>query len=72
MISAQTLRVCREGKPLHTFPDHALEKILGRHAEQDLPDLFEMGGACLDLLRERVHVAKAALEGATREDRIDA
>src|SRR5258708_36212886 len=24
MISAQTLRVCREGKPLHTFPDHAV------------------------------------------------
>jgi hypothetical protein len=24
MISAQTLRVCREGRPLHTFPDHAL------------------------------------------------
>src|ERR1700741_1714089 len=24
MISAQTLRVYREGKPLHTFPDHAL------------------------------------------------
>jgi hypothetical protein len=24
MISAQTLRVCREGKPLFTFPDHAL------------------------------------------------
>ena len=24
MISAQTLRVCREGKPLHNFPDHAL------------------------------------------------
>src|SRR5438552_2623038 len=23
MISAQTRRVCREGKPLHTFPDHA-------------------------------------------------
>ena len=23
MVSAQTLRVCREGKPLHTFPDHA-------------------------------------------------
>jgi hypothetical protein len=28
MISAQTLRVCREGKPLHTFPDHALMRIL--------------------------------------------
>jgi hypothetical protein len=26
MISAQTLRVCREGKPLHTFPDHALKR----------------------------------------------
>jgi hypothetical protein len=25
MISAQTLRVCREGKPVSTFPDHALE-----------------------------------------------
>src|SRR5437762_9580509 len=24
MISAQMLRVCREGKPLHTFADHAL------------------------------------------------
>src|SRR5216683_265028 len=24
MISAQTRRVCREEKPLHTFPDHAL------------------------------------------------
>jgi hypothetical protein len=24
MISAQTLRVCREGKPLHAFPDPAL------------------------------------------------
>src|SRR5258708_5298898 len=24
MISAQTLRVCREGKPVPTFPDHAL------------------------------------------------
>jgi glycosyltransferase involved in cell wall biosynthesis len=28
MIYAQTLRVCREGKPLHTFPDHARMKIL--------------------------------------------
>ena len=33
MISAQTLRVCREGKPLHTFQNYALENIpvrLGR------------------------------------------
>src|SRR6266571_4799108 len=29
MISAQTLCVCREGKPLHTFPDRAL--VLLRH-----------------------------------------
>jgi hypothetical protein len=27
MISAQTLRGCREGKPLHIFPDHALAAI---------------------------------------------
>jgi hypothetical protein len=25
MISAQTLRVCREGKPVSTFLDHALK-----------------------------------------------
>jgi hypothetical protein len=24
MISAQMLRICREGKPVTTFPDHAL------------------------------------------------
>jgi hypothetical protein len=24
MISAQTLGVCRDGKPVPTFPDHAL------------------------------------------------
>src|SRR6266850_1101950 len=32
MISAQTLRVCREGKPVPTFPDHALRSscALGR------------------------------------------
>src|SRR5258707_14280546 len=34
MISAQTLRVCREGKPVPTFPDHAQDetfklKLLG-------------------------------------------
>src|ERR1700680_386688 len=49
-----------------------LKKRLGRHAEQDLPDRLEMGAACLDLLRERVHVAEAALERAAREDRVDA
>jgi len=27
MISAQTLRVCREGKPVSTFPDHALAEF---------------------------------------------
>src|SRR5712691_2905071 len=27
MISAQTLRVCREGKPVPTFPDHALKRF---------------------------------------------
>jgi len=31
MFSAQTLRVCREGKPLHTFPDHALNRFAAFH-----------------------------------------
>jgi hypothetical protein len=26
MISAQALRVCREGKPVSIFPDHALKR----------------------------------------------
>jgi hypothetical protein len=28
MISAQTLRVCREGKPVPTFPDYAPAAII--------------------------------------------
>ena len=48
-----------------------LKKPLGRPAEQDPPDLFEMGGAYLDLVRKRVHVADAALERAAREDRVE-
>src|SRR6516165_3993007 len=50
----------------------SLKKDLGRHAEQDLPDRLEVSAACLDLLRERVHVAEAPLERAAREDRVDA
>jgi hypothetical protein len=30
MIFAQTLRVCREGKPVSTFPEHALNETEGR------------------------------------------
>src|SRR5258708_13534141 len=48
------------------------KKDLGWHAEQDLPDRLEMSAACLDLVRERVHIAEAALERAAREDRVDA
>src|SRR5882757_8874350 len=29
MISAQALRACREGKPVPTFPDHALSPLRG-------------------------------------------
>ena len=32
MISAQTLRVCREGKPVPTFPDHALRHAIANSA----------------------------------------
>jgi hypothetical protein len=29
MIFGQTLRVCPEGKPVSTFPDHALDGKIG-------------------------------------------
>jgi len=41
MISGQTLRVCPEGKPVPTFPDHALillsQKVASEHRENQLP-----------------------------------
>ncbi len=37
-----------------------------------MPDRLEMRAARLDLLRQRMHVAEAALERAAREDRVDA
>jgi hypothetical protein len=49
MISAQTrFRVCREGKPLHTFPDHALGEsliisALHHRARLDSPDWIPFG-----------------------------
>jgi len=42
MISAQTLRVCREGKPLHTFPDHALGSKLNQALEVRLQIRFKL------------------------------
>jgi hypothetical protein len=41
MISAQTLRVCREGKPLHTFPDHALTAHNKATRDRIMSDAFE-------------------------------
>jgi len=38
MISAQTLRVCREGKPVSTFPDHALHLVRARDPMTSLAD----------------------------------
>jgi len=49
-------------------PGRALEKHLGRVAEQHLADRLVVGIARLDLLREGVDVAEAALEGAPGED----
>src|ERR1700690_4199532 len=43
MISAQTLCVCREGKPVSTFPDHALDGVFrgfDRPRSHDLPCWF--------------------------------
>ena len=38
MISAQTLRVCREGKPAPTFPDPALSRDRSRDTVIDQRD----------------------------------
>jgi hypothetical protein len=40
MISGQTLRVCPEGKPVPTFPDHALIEFKDGHGSRD-GDLIE-------------------------------
>jgi hypothetical protein len=40
MISAQTLRVCREGKPAPTFPDHAVAAEKKKAADHIRRSLF--------------------------------
>src|SRR5258708_36979669 len=58
MISAQTLRVCRGGKPVPTFPDHALASLEIRLA----PFLYREPGlfgvfAFLDLVKRALGAA---------------
>jgi hypothetical protein len=36
-LNAAAFRLCREGKPLHTFPDHALADELGTELAADAP-----------------------------------
>src|SRR3982075_1795427 len=59
MISGQTLRVCPEGKPVPTFPDHALA--------QAGVDLVERSGArtqrfLAELVERRVHRVEVAVQ----------
>jgi hypothetical protein len=54
MISAQTFRVCREGKPVPTFPDHALLNEYdigqtGRYGKTFANAQIPAGQACGDL-----------------------
>src|SRR5215510_9872528 len=49
MISAQTLRVCREVKPLHTFPDHALSSAAELRIELAPHRLFDMAAGDADV-----------------------
>src|SRR6266481_1263379 len=59
MISGQTLRVCPEGKPVPTFPDHAA-------GNKKAPDLFEARlrlRECDRELRARVSRSPAGLCG---------
>jgi hypothetical protein len=56
MIPAQTLRVCRDGKPVPTFPDHAA-------GNKKAPDLFRRGFGSDDaFVRLRAHVSRAPRE----------
>src|SRR5216683_2199918 len=59
MISAQTLRVCRDGKPLHTFPDHALRRRC--HAWQRLDRLQR------DMAEEHVGAFGLKLDSTMRQ-----
>src|SRR5258708_31348811 len=56
MISAQTLRVCREGKPVPTFPDHALPRLLV-HPSLEHPHIADIGAEhdVEGVARERSH-----------------
>src|SRR5713101_4244396 len=38
MISGQTLRVCPEGKPVSTFPDHALAGVVRMTSPPERPE----------------------------------
>ncbi len=60
MISAQTLRVCREGKPVPTFPDHALAllrliSLASNNLASNIPGywLYSGGAATVHLMGTR-------------------
>ena len=57
MISAtNAFRVCREGKPLHTFPDHTLAGLTsGRHSAVSLDAL----AYCVRLRPRKSRIAAA-------------
>src|SRR6266581_8004745 len=74
MISAQTLRVCREGKPVPTFPDHALghklaaEFVLDVNLDDVVKRLF--GGGEAELERPLgVEIARPAVDN-THDERV--
>src|SRR6266850_6967356 len=63
MISAQTLRVCREGKPVPTFPDHALNRAdIGKALLRELHAAGDMAWLAAIQI-EREHGLGAALLG---------
>src|SRR4051795_11791259 len=49
MISAQTLRVCREGKPVPTFPDHALILVAIEFEDLRAVPLREQACICIEI-----------------------
>src|SRR5258707_3644078 len=64
MISGQTLRVCPEGKPVPTFPDHALSDGrsdgLFRHYRDEMGAIFRIG------MNIGIHVCRIYLDRGNR------
>src|SRR6266481_1156252 len=64
-LRANAFRVCREGKPVSTFPDHALDRTIHEKARRTAGLLFEISDVGASPVEHAAHHAAdhAAHEG---------